>query len=80
MNKISGALMTILFLTLNLTACSNNNATVNNPQIQKSQNSQPKKELAQRVVALTPLAADLIYNLDRNKLVGIPNSRETSTS
>lgn len=84
MNKTSTALITVFLLTFNLIACSNNtNTTVGNSQTQESEiqeksNSNRKKELAQRVVALTPLAADLIYNLDRNKLVGIPNSREAS--
>lgn len=85
MNKCSFTLVSILFLVFNLSACSNDSHTIaNKSQIQTQQTSPQKqvppekKELAQRVVALTPLAADLIYNLDRNKLVGIPNSRETS--
>ncbi|BAZ12763.1 ferrichrome ABC transporter, ferrichrome-binding protein [Calothrix sp. NIES-4071] len=58
-----------LFLTINLSACTNN------PQ---SQITQPTQK-SQRVVTLTPLAADIIYNLDKTKLIGISNSRYTDT-
>jgi iron complex transport system substrate-binding protein len=57
-------LFTLLII---LSACSNN------PQTQITQPTQKSK----RVVALTPLAADIIYNLDKTKLVGIPNGRYT---
>ncbi|OKH43057.1 ferrichrome ABC transporter substrate-binding protein [Calothrix sp. HK-06] len=57
----------ILALTIILSACSNN------PQTQITQPALKSK----RVVALTPLAADIIYNLDKTKLVGIPNTRYT---
>ena len=56
-----------IFLTINLSACSNN------PQSQITQPTQKSK----RIVALTPLGADIIYNLDKTKLVGIPNGRYT---
>lgn len=90
MNKGSTALVSISLLVFNLIACSNDSHTndshtpVNKSQIQTQQNSnqkqasERKKELVQRVVTLTPIATDLIYNLDQNKLVGIPNARETS--
>lgn len=54
-------------LAIIISACSNN------PQTQITQPTQNSK----RVVALTPLAADIIYNLDKTKLVGIPNGRYT---
>ncbi|MBW4599978.1 MAG: ABC transporter substrate-binding protein [Calothrix sp. FI2-JRJ7] len=57
----------IFILPIILSACSNN------PQTQITQPVQKSK----RVVALTPLAADIIYNLDKTKLVGIPNTRYT---
>jgi iron complex transport system substrate-binding protein len=63
-------LFTLIFLlTINVSGCQKN------PQTQITQPIQKSK----RVVALTPLAADIIYNLDKTKLVGISNSRYTDT-
>lgn len=42
---------------------------------QTSPNSNSSRESAQRVVALTSLSADIIYSLDKTKLVGRPGSR-----
>ena len=42
----------------------------NNPQI-----AEVKPTVASKVVALTSLSADIIYRLDKTKLVGIPGSR-----
>ena len=79
MNKTSTLLITILLLNFNLIGCSNNtNTTVEKSQIQAEANLNRKQDSAQRVVTLTPLAANLIYNLNPSKLVAIPNSRDTN--
>ena len=70
----------ILLLSLSLVACSNPNNTVDNNQQKIKANQEKPIKLAKRVVALTPLAADLIYTLDKNKLVAVPNGRYTSKS
>ncbi len=79
MNKNSVLLVGILFLSFNLIACSEIiNQTTVSPQVKIQTKSNRKTELAQKVVTLTPLATDLIFNLDKSKLIGIPNSRETN--
>ncbi|BAY63212.1 periplasmic binding protein [Calothrix brevissima NIES-22] len=68
---IFGVLLTIL-----ITAC--NNATIQQPSTNSpiNPNSQEvAKAPAKRVVALSSLAADIIYQLDATKLVGITGSR-----
>ncbi|BAB74942.1 ABC transporter substrate-binding protein [Anabaena sp. FACHB-709] len=62
-------------VTVNLWGCANNpnNSTATDT---KQAASQPIK-LATRVVALTPLGADLIYNLDKSKLLAVPAGRYT---
>lgn len=69
---------TILLLNLSLFSCSNPSNTVDTNQQKIKANQEQPIKLAKRVVALTPLAADLIYNLDKNKLVAVPNGRYTS--
>ncbi|MEM7717227.1 MAG: ABC transporter substrate-binding protein [Cyanobacteria bacterium P01_A01_bin.68] len=78
MNLKIAALATALLFSLNLIACSNQTNTVNTTELKNEQNAKEPIKLAKRVVALTPLAADLIYNLDKNKLVAVPNGRYTS--
>lgn len=75
----------ILLLSLAFTACS----AATSPQTQQStpaispSANQPeitKSEAAQKVVALTPLTADIIHQLDKTKLVGIPGSKLVSSN
>jgi iron complex transport system substrate-binding protein len=75
----------ILLLILAFTACS----AVTSPQIQPStlagsppvnQPQTTNSESAQKVVALTPLTADIIHQLDPTKLVGIPGSTLVSSN
>ncbi|MDJ0772053.1 MAG: ABC transporter substrate-binding protein [Mastigocoleus sp. MO_167.B18] len=80
MNRCSVALLSILLLGFNLVSCSNiTNETVKNQnsQVVKFKKFNQQQDLPQRVITLTPLAANLIYNLDASKLVAIPNSRDT---
>ena len=57
-----------------LSAISNSSSTATT-QIEESQASNPSIETAERVVALTSLSADIIYQLDKTKLAGISGSR-----
>jgi iron complex transport system substrate-binding protein len=74
----------ILLLSLAFTACS----AATSPQIQPStpagspvnQPQTTNSESAQKVVALTPLTADIIHQLDPTKLVGIPGSALVSSN
>lgn len=75
----------ILLMSLAFTACS----TATGPQTQQStptlsppanQPQTTNSESAQKVVALTPLTADIIYQLDKTKLVGIPGSKLVSSN
>jgi len=75
----------ILLLSLAFAACS----AATPPQSQQSNpNASPpvnqpettKSEAAQKVVALTPLTADIIYQLDKTKLVGIPGNKLVSSN
>ncbi|MEG4804965.1 ABC transporter substrate-binding protein [Microcoleus sp. ARI1-B5] len=75
----------ILLLSLAFAACS----AATPPQSQQSTpNASPpaersetaKSEAAQKVVALTPLTADIIHQLDKTKLVGIPGSKLVSSN
>src|SRR4028118_528578 len=74
----------ILLLSLAFTACS----AATSPQIQQStpagspvnQPQTTNSEAAQKVVALTPLTADIIHQLDPTKLVGIPGSALVSSN
>ncbi|MEG4495711.1 ABC transporter substrate-binding protein [Microcoleus sp. F10-C6] len=74
----------ILLLSLAFTACS----AATSPQIQPStpagspvnQSQTTNSESAQKFVALTPLTADIIHQLDPTKLVGIPGSALVSSN
>jgi len=75
----------ILLLSLAFTACS----AATSPPIQQStpagsppvnQPQTTNSESAQKVVALTPLTADIIHQLDPTKLVGIPGSTLVSSN
>ena len=75
MKRYLGTFCTILLAANILIACNSNNAAVNQTEKSSLQNAQQPITHAKRVVALTPLAADLIYNLDKTKLIAVPNSR-----
>ena len=78
MNIKITTLATALLLSVSLIACSNQTDTINQVENTTEENAKPTIKLAKRVVALTPLAADLIYNLDKNKLVAVTNGRYIS--
>ena len=78
MNIKITTLATALLLSVSLIACSNQTDTINQVENTTEENAKPTIKLAKRVVALTPLAADLIYKLDKNKLVAVPNGRYIS--
>lgn len=59
-----------ILLSIVVAACSNVAAS----QPQQITTTTAPQQTAQRVVALTPLSADIIYRLDQNKLVGIAGS------
>src|ERR671932_2134325 len=61
------AIATIV-LSLVLIAC---NAATNQP----TGNSSPSQKAAERVVTLTSLSSDIVYQLDKTKLVGITGSK-----
>jgi iron complex transport system substrate-binding protein len=63
----------IFLLTLVVVACS---ATTNPQNLSTSIASPPANQAsAKKVVALTPLTADIIYQLDQTKLVGVAGSK-----
>ncbi|MEG3988545.1 ABC transporter substrate-binding protein [Microcoleus sp. S28C3] len=75
----------ILLLSLAFAACS----AATPPQLQQStpavspSANQPQttnSESVEKVVALTPLTADIIHQLDKTKLVGIPGSKLVSSN
>lgn len=75
----------MLLLSLAFVACSA--ATVPSNQQSNPNTSPPadrsetaNSEAAQKVVALTPLTADIIHQLDKTKLVGIPGSKLVSSN
>lgn len=79
MNRHFIAVMIACLLAVNLVGCAseqNQNTATNSDQNINKTLEEPK-QLATRVVALTPLAADLIYNLDKSKLLGVPSGRYT---
>lgn len=78
MNRKIAAFTTVLLLSISLVSCSNQINTKEKSEKKTEQNTNQPTKLAKRVVALTPLAADLIYNLNKTTLVGIPNGRYTS--
>jgi iron complex transport system substrate-binding protein len=77
MERYFTIILSSLLVSLSLTACSNNqNQTpANNPDVKTEQNSKQPVPQSKRIVALTPLAADTVYNLDKTKLVAVPNGR-----
>jgi iron complex transport system substrate-binding protein len=79
MNKQLTSVILTICLSSNLFACSTNQTStnINNSHTKTEQNTKQPVQQAKRVVALTSLAADLVYNLDKTKLVGIPNGRYT---
>jgi iron complex transport system substrate-binding protein len=85
MYKTLFARTAILLLSLTFTACS----AATPPQTQQStpavappanQPQTTNSESVQKVVALTPLTADIIHQLDKTKLVGIPGSKLLSSN
>lgn len=75
MNKNLIAVVTACLVAVNLLACS----SPPNPTNQDTNIVQVQTPvlLANRVVSLTPLGADLIYNLDQSKLLAVPVGRYT---
>ncbi|WP_096625936.1 ABC transporter substrate-binding protein [Calothrix sp. NIES-3974] len=64
-------------LSLIFTACSSVNPTISDNTTTTTPTiiaTPPSQSVANRVVSLTSLAADIIYQLDQNKLVGIAGS------
>jgi iron complex transport system substrate-binding protein len=70
--------ISLLFLSLFLASCTtaNTQPIINYNTSSFPENKQTQNTIsAKRVVALTSLSADIIYHLDKNKLVGRPGSR-----
>jgi iron complex transport system substrate-binding protein len=66
----------MFLLSLTVVACA---ATTPSMSPSKPTEASPQTEMqAQKVVALTPLTADIVYQLAPNKLVGIPGNKLTS--
>lgn len=63
-----GIAIATIVLSLVLIAC---NAATNQP----TANSTPSQNAAERVVTLTSLSSDIVYQLDKSKLVGITGSK-----
>ncbi|MDJ0776167.1 MAG: ABC transporter substrate-binding protein [Mastigocoleus sp. MO_167.B18] len=68
-----------LLIVLFVTACATttdklNSTTTSEPEVDLTKSSQTTNSPVQRVVSLSPLVADIIYQLDSTKLVGIPGS------
>jgi iron complex transport system substrate-binding protein len=61
-------------LSLLLFACSSNSVTPTGQTTTNTPNVENNDRVANRIVALTSLATDIIYNLDKDKLVGISGS------
>lgn len=65
-------------LALLLSVGCSGNSSIPPAASEQNSSSQPAStkstQQAQRIVALTPLGADLVYNLDKSKLVGVPGS------
>jgi iron complex transport system substrate-binding protein len=62
-----------LLFNLMLTACDVPSSTSNLPSTDQPTDRSPRE--ARRVVALTPLTTDIVYQLDKTRLVGIPGSK-----
>lgn len=75
---LSSGLGIILSLTLIACTTSNTSTVPETPQAvdnKTNTTSQQPQESAKRIIALTSLSADIIYQLDKSKLVGITGSR-----
>ncbi len=72
--KIKTIIVGVL-LSLLLFACGSNSVTPNTQTSTSSPTSVSDDRDINRIVALTSLSADIIYNLDKTKLVGISGSR-----
>jgi iron complex transport system substrate-binding protein len=76
MNQSIIACLISIALALDLVACSHNQkASINNSETKVEKTTVEPIRQVKRVVVLTPLAADLIYHLDKTKLIGIPHGR-----
>jgi iron complex transport system substrate-binding protein len=73
-HPLSFALL-LLWATLSLTACGQPQASSPSPTAALTTATAPKLKPASRVIALTPLSADILYRLDKTKLVGISGSQ-----
>ena len=73
--RLLSAILLVLFLSGCATTTEKPTATVtSSSQTTLTNSSQTPNSPVQRVVALSSLAADIIYQLDNTKLVGIPGS------
>ncbi|KST63632.1 ABC transporter substrate-binding protein [Mastigocoleus testarum] len=69
------SLLIVLFVTGCTTTTDKPNSTItSDPEVALTKSSQTTNSPVQRVVSLSPLVADIIYQLDSTKLVGIPGS------
>jgi iron complex transport system substrate-binding protein len=62
-----------IFISLILLSCTP--SITQQPAINPSQNPQTNQAIANRVIALTSLSADIIYQLDKTKIVGISGTQ-----
>jgi iron complex transport system substrate-binding protein len=68
--------LVLLWATLSLTACDRPQASSSSPTAAATTAATtPKLKPASRVIALTSLSADILYRLDKAKLVGISGSQ-----
>ena len=73
--RLLSAILLVLFLTSCATTTEKPTATVtSSPQTTLTNSSQTPNSSVKRVVALSSLVSDIIYQLDSTKLVGIPGS------
>lgn len=71
----------VLFaLTLAVAGCTTGGQQATNNAQSEAQTQVSQKSAVKRVVALTPLAADLIHTLDKTKLVGVSGGRYIEAS
>ena len=69
------SLLISLLLTLFLFSCATENTQVAKVESTTSNTQTSSQESVKRVVALSSLSADIIYQLDQTKLVGVVGSR-----
>jgi iron complex transport system substrate-binding protein len=65
----------IFLLSLTFVACSVTSQNLSNPISSPAATETTNRESAQKVVALTPLTADIIYQLEQTKIVGVSGSK-----